>query len=86
MTYAPPAILTTVKAMTDSDTIAPMPSATAVIGTNPPSSLPATLSSPPRRPSDSDRPTTNSTLGPGITINRNDATANVSADSMESME
>src|SRR5688572_17968380 len=44
----------------------PTPSATATAATKAPSELPSTLSRPPTLRSDSERPITNSTLGPGM--------------------
>ena len=41
-----------------------------------PIALPTTLSSPPRRPSASERPITNSTLGPGIRMSTTEAITN----------
>jgi hypothetical protein len=46
--------------------------------------LPTTVSTATRRPLASARPTTNSTLGPGITITTNAVTANASNRSVES--
>ena len=57
------------------DTIAPIPTATATTSRYSPAALPATVASPAVRPDVSDRLTTNSTLGPGITISTNDGQA-----------
>src|SRR5690348_2704751 len=76
--YAAPTIFTIVNTTTDCATRAPMPSATAAIAGSIPSALPTTLSRPPRLPSAIDRPSTNSTLGPGSMISSTDASTNAS--------
>ena len=83
--YAAPTTFTTVKTTTDSATSAPTPSATATTIGSRPRVLPTTLHSPARRPSESERPMTNSTVGPGIRVSRTDARANVSSCSRLSM-
>ena len=58
-------------AATDCSASAPTPTATAITWTYSPTALPMTVSTATRRPLASARPTTNRTLGPGITITTN---------------
>ncbi len=64
------------KATIDDATIAPTPNATASTAGIVPRAFPTTLSTPARRPRAIDRPMTNSTLGPGITMMTTDASTN----------
>ena len=70
----------------DSCTIAPTPSATATTCTYTPAAFPTTVASPARRPSVSDRVTTNSTLGPGTAMSTVAMTMNASRCSVGSMD
>src|SRR5690606_25856438 len=77
--YPAPRSFTIVNSTADCATTAPSPTETRSTSGRPPSSLPSTLISPPRRPSARERPMTNSTLGPGTTISTNDITANATS-------
>ncbi|GDY53001.1 hypothetical protein SVIO_036240 [Streptomyces violaceusniger] len=84
--YAAPTSFSAVKTRTERSTTDPTPSATATTSAYAPSVLPTTVVSAARRPWASARPTTKSTLGPGITISRNDMAAKASSRSMDTMK
>ena len=81
--YAPPTSFSAVNAATDCSASAPTPTATAITWMYSPSALPTTVSTATRRPLASARPTTNRTLGPGITITTNAVIPNASSRSAE---
>ena len=76
--YRPPASFTAVNTRADRCTRVPTPSATQMATTSTPTALPRTEASAVRRPCASALPTTNSTLGPGITMRMSDARAKAS--------